>query len=454
MAQTKEPLDRIQGWRDHLPGCSSSSTVAAAAWGMLLMLAAFATTYLVANNSVLVSKGTFLLVSARRNSSALAHDQQVTASTMTEQQHGNNSVAGQAQNLSQAGAAGAPVYHMERYLSPVAHGPRYKKVLNNVTLPSWEQRHLIQPNCAKGDWSSLAMGHWYSTRAGELLFEPDACQLRRLTADAARQCLANRTLTFVGDSVSRYQYLSMAHFLARGKYIQRYADDGAPSLVIERMWPNFTVFYNTGSRMLQHKDASASATEHCDCHRLNLDTTTREDRTLTVNVSELAGRPAHAVVRVAYKQAFGMKTNVVQETLDAVRRTVNASESASKILVANLGFWMGTKMPPAHTYAAVAALYEPMFKDIAMLPKNNSGVQYIWKSTTAMATESAPRSPWALSYHDLLIDLAYQQGWNVADAFGVTHSLNVAKLRGLWDNVHFMPFVYDQLNNVLLNGLC
>jgi hypothetical protein len=29
-----------------------------------------------------------------------------------------------------------------------------------------------------------------------------------------------------------------------------------------------------------------------------------------------------------------------------------------------------------------------------------------------------------------------------------------AKLDGNWDNLHFLPFVYDQLNDVLLNGLC
>jgi hypothetical protein len=193
------------------------------------------------------------------------------------------------------------------------------------------------------------VGHWYSTPGGELLYEPDACQLRRLTADEARQCLANRSLTFVGDSLSRYQYVSLAHFLSHGQYMQRYADDGAPSLVIERIWPNFKVLYHDGSKMLQHQDAAATATEHCDCHRIALDASVREDRTMTINISAIAGQPIRAVVRVAYRQAFGMKTTVVDETLDAVRRTVNESAAASKILVVNLGQCLAMECPkPTH----------------------------------------------------------------------------------------------------------
>jgi hypothetical protein len=117
--------------------------------------------------------------------------------------------------------------------------------------------------------------------------------------------------------------------------MQRYADNGAPSLVIEHMWPNFTVFYHNGSNSLQHQDAAATPIEHCDCHRIGLDASVREDRTMTINVSAVAGRPYRAVLRVAYRQAFGMKSNVVDETLDAVRRTVNDSSAASlsKILV-------------------------------------------------------------------------------------------------------------------------
>jgi hypothetical protein len=59
-----------------------------------------------------------------------------------------------------------------------------------------------------------------------------------------------------------------------------------------------------------------------------------------------------------------------------------------------------------------------------------------------------------LTYHDLLTALAHQHGWDVLDAFAVTRSLYVDKVQGMWDALHFLPFVYDQLNDLLLNGLC
>jgi hypothetical protein len=94
---------------------------------------------------------------------------------------------------------------LERYKLPIAHGSRYKQMLTNTALPSWEDAsRASKRNCSRGDWASMAVGHWHSTHGGELRYEPDACQLRRLTAEAARECLANRSLTFVGDSVSRY----------------------------------------------------------------------------------------------------------------------------------------------------------------------------------------------------------------------------------------------------------
>jgi hypothetical protein len=47
---------------------------------------------------------------------------------------------------------------------------------------------------------------------------PLTCRLKRYTSSEARQCLSNKHLSFIGDSLTRYQYLSLAYFLERGQY--------------------------------------------------------------------------------------------------------------------------------------------------------------------------------------------------------------------------------------------
>lgn len=44
------------------------------------------------------------------------------------------------------------------------------------------------------------------------------CRLRRFTAEEARTCLAGRPVVFVGDSLSRYSFLSLAAFLHNGSW--------------------------------------------------------------------------------------------------------------------------------------------------------------------------------------------------------------------------------------------
>ena len=46
------------------------------------------------------------------------------------------------------------------------------------------------------------------------LILPHTCVLKRYTAHEAGQCLADKNLFFIGDSVTRYQFLSFAYFRA------------------------------------------------------------------------------------------------------------------------------------------------------------------------------------------------------------------------------------------------
>ena len=59
------------------------------------------------------------------------------------------------------------------------------------------------------------------------------CTLRRLTASEVRGCLANRPLVFIGDSITRYAYLSLVAFLEHGAW-PSLADQ--PSLLFKKQW--------------------------------------------------------------------------------------------------------------------------------------------------------------------------------------------------------------------------
>jgi hypothetical protein len=57
--------------------------------------------------------------------------------------------------------------------------------------------------------------------SGELTL-PSTCRLKKYTAREAGQCLKNKNLLFVGDSLTRYQYLSLAYFMEHKKWPPRF----------------------------------------------------------------------------------------------------------------------------------------------------------------------------------------------------------------------------------------
>ena len=87
------------------------------------------------------------------------------------------------------------------------------------------------------------------------------------SAEKARQCLAGRSLLFVGDSITRYQYISLITLLETGQFPERCtrAHDplAEPSGVRERDWGNkhegWSTFYRNVSEI------RLNGNERCDC---------------------------------------------------------------------------------------------------------------------------------------------------------------------------------------------
>ncbi|KAL7462479.1 hypothetical protein ACHAXS_002863 [Conticribra weissflogii] len=65
--------------------------------------------------------------------------------------------------------------------------------------------------------------YWKLRRdASRELTLPSTCRLRRYSGEDAKECLKSKHLLFVGDSLTRYHYLSLAYFFEYGRWPKRF----------------------------------------------------------------------------------------------------------------------------------------------------------------------------------------------------------------------------------------
>jgi hypothetical protein len=68
---------------------------------------------------------------------------------------------------------------------------------------------------------------------------------------SVRSCLFSRSISFIGDSVTRYQYLNLVHFRTHGEWYS------SPSLELQGMWTSWNEFYKgTSSNFVTSKGLS------------------------------------------------------------------------------------------------------------------------------------------------------------------------------------------------------
>lgn len=121
-------------------------------------------------------------------------------------------------------------------------------------------------------------GNWILLGDGTFKFEMSRCKLRRFTHQQVKKCLAKEHIIFMGDSLSRYIYLSLAQLLSQHTWGQKWTKsthiEEARSILWEkdfalsaedeqRPWSSF---YEASSGML-NKDPESI--ELCDCYREN-----------------------------------------------------------------------------------------------------------------------------------------------------------------------------------------
>jgi len=123
---------------------------------------------------------------------------------------------------------------------------------------------------------SCSNGHWERHEGSGYAYVPSACRLVRPTGAMVRQCLAGRHLLFFGDSLQRYLYMTLAHFLVHDEWPRDLAsyggESGETSVCYESSWlpPNSTrgIDYGDGwTRYFKGSNSVLRGHEVCDCMR-------------------------------------------------------------------------------------------------------------------------------------------------------------------------------------------
>ena len=79
------------------------------------------------------------------------------------------------------------------------------------------------PGKSNGAFITRDPGHWRYLPDGSMTYEVSTCALKRFTAPEARRCLANHHMLLIGDSLMRYQFLSLVYFIEHGHWPERFA---------------------------------------------------------------------------------------------------------------------------------------------------------------------------------------------------------------------------------------
>ena len=115
-------------------------------------------------------------------------------------------------------------------------------------------------------------GNWVLQQDLSYKFEMTKCRIRHFSHSQAKKCLKGHHLLFIGDSLSRYFYLSLAQLIATKRWGQRFSRSSHPdvrqSILVEhdfkesnRSWSSF---YEFSSGIL---NTGPENRELCDCFR-------------------------------------------------------------------------------------------------------------------------------------------------------------------------------------------
>lgn len=289
------------------------------------------------------------------------------------------------------------------------------------------------------------------------------------------QCLRGRRIAFVGDSVTRYQYTNLAHFLAHGDWYS-----APPIFEYEKEWPSWVAYYEGTSARL----VTSSAYEKCDCVRENQnwhENRIYHDFEMNVTISftqhfEGAGStrgldPLHLSMSDCIEQVGCLQGGCspgrcsgteweVHGYMDLLHHVVASLRPDT--LIFNSGLWPNSGFSSPDRTRGLLALGRSL--------RNQSCTKHlIWKTSTRtniplndtreVDENGWPLQPGRFERAFLLPALEGERSeasWRVFDAFSITSSLHELGLplnHFYFDRVHFRADIYRGLNEAFLLDL-
>jgi hypothetical protein len=114
-------------------------------------------------------------------------------------------------------------------------------------------------------------GEWFLSPDGSFSYQFPHCKLRKFTRKQAAKCLKGSHLVFIGDSITRYLYLSLTSLFAVGEwpapFSQIFHKNEPPSILCEKDWNEWSLFFHRTNDVLTSRKAQTY--EVCDCSREN-----------------------------------------------------------------------------------------------------------------------------------------------------------------------------------------
>lgn len=322
--------------------------------------------------------------------------------------------------------------------------------------------------------------------------EINDCPLSKFSADDARNCLKKKTVVFVGDSVTRYQYVNFVHMLEHGAYPSEVPCTTLDSSGVEKitdgdddittttqqqenyvcnsfsnvnLWPNSAEYHFNTNLKLNN--------ECCDCFKPQFDPKDipkgtpspktmehrvyqNDDYEITVvyiwfaksflpkadNWSGVKGHFMCPPFNGSYWCEAGYCEEQPEYMMDLDEALVKIVKPLQpNVLIMNAGLHRTTSDWPDHFWHSVAS-------SAAEAVKDTNGVAF-WRTTTASNSSRIHR--W---YDYKALATIPQYGVQILDYYAVTEQLGKNVENAYWDQWHFNDMVYGQLNNFVLNAVC
>jgi hypothetical protein len=331
------------------------------------------------------------------------------------------------------------------------------------------------PNSNNCQAKSLAQrfGAWRTLIDGSLEFEQSCLNYQRFTGIKLRECLRDKHIVFLADSLGRYQYLALAYWLeklepppATSSNFPAETETLLPTVCAELSWGEFS---NRWKKFFEGTSKLLGGNEQCDCFRMDSEKCCDHPRTVENRFYTLK----EYNIKLTYIQLFGQNElhghsfkdgelpckaghcdpNEIplewKGTLPEVLRTIVKPMRPTHLIV-NTGMWWEPKLdnPTDMRWLEEVALAG----NDALAPTNGVAM---WRASTAERG--------GLFVHDHAAKrVMAKYGWMVFDTGVLTHLLatidqelrDTRKKTEFWNKKHFHCAGYNEMNNYLANLIC